>query len=184
MTWMLAARNLAWAARQHGAEFVLRAAGSRGDRTMKQRSVTLADGTDFGAGRPNRRRAAITLNRLAGAHRRHDDRPSTLATGGSLVVPAPAGTGLDEGGAPGRPRPRSVFRPQPGGSMMIGSTEPEHELVRVDDPDENSPYLTVDVWETAPATPAARSEFRVPERRPAWPLPYDVAGRLRQIMTV
>ena len=176
---MLAARNLAWAARQHGAEFAFRAEVVAIERDEAVRGVTLADGTSISApvvvnvGGPH----SSLLNRLAGVT---DDmtighRPLRQEV---FVVPAPAGTGLDEGGAFVADLDLGqYFRPQPGGSMMIGSTEPEcDELVWVDDPDENSPYPTVDVWETAMLRFARRvPEFRVPNAPTGLASLYDVA---------
>ena len=176
---MLAAKNLAWAAKQHGATFRFGAEVVAIDRDDMVRGVTLADGTSLAApivvnvGGPH----SAHLNRLAGVT---DDmtighRPLRQEV---FVVSAPAGTGLDEGG----PFVADVdlgqyFRPHPGGSMMIGSTEPDcDELVWVDDPDENSPYPTVEVWETAMLRFARRVPgFRVPNAPTGLASLYDVA---------
>lgn len=176
---MLAAKNLAWAAKQHGATFRFHAEVVAIDRDDVVRGVTLADGTSIEApvvvnvGGPH----SAQLNRLAGVT---DDmtighRPLRQEV---FVVPAPAGTGLDEGGAfVADVDLGQYFRPHPGGSMMIGSTEPDcDELVWVDDPDENSPYPTVDVWETAMLRFARRVPgFRVPNAPTGLASLYDVA---------
>lgn len=176
---MLAAKNLAWAAKQHGATFRFGAEVVSIDRDDVVRGVTLADGSAVEApvvvnvGGPH----SAHLNRLAGVT---DDmtighRPLRQEV---FVVAAPDGTGLDDGGAfVADVDLGQYFRPQPGGSMMIGSTEPEcDELVWVDDPDENSPYPTVDVWETAMLRFARRVPgFRVPNAPTGLASLYDVA---------
>ena len=67
-----------------------------------------------------------------------------------FAVPAPAGFALDDG-APivadldiGQ-----YFRPQTGGTLLVGGTEPEcDELEWVDDPDNFEEQPTVEIWET------------------------------------
>jgi sarcosine oxidase subunit beta len=67
------------------------------------------------------------------------------------------------------------YRPQPGGTMLIGGTEADcDELHWVDDPDTNSEYPTVEVWETYMYRFARRvPEFGVPSQPVGLAALYD-----------
>ncbi len=69
------------------------------------------------------------------------------------------------------------FRPQPGRQIWIGGTEPEcDEMHWVDDPDSNSDYPTVEVWETAMMRMARRMpEFGVPSQPNGIASMYDAS---------
>jgi glycine/D-amino acid oxidase-like deaminating enzyme len=165
----LAARNLAYAARQHGAEFRFRTEVASVDRTDSGDAVagvTFADGTSIAApvvvnaGGPWSR----GLNELAGVT---DDMNISHGALRSEVfmAPAPAGTRVQDGA----PLVADLdlgqyFRPQHGDQVWIGGTEPDcDEQHWVDDPDTNSEYPTVEVWETAMLRYARRvPEFGIP----------------------
>jgi glycine/D-amino acid oxidase-like deaminating enzyme len=177
---MLAAKNLAYAARQHGAAFRFRAEVTSIDRDGEVVSgVTLSDGTVLSApvvvnvGGPH----SSLINRMAGVT---DD----MAIGHRALrqevfaVPAPPGAGLEDGA----PLVADLdigqyFRPQPGGTLLIGCTEPEcDELHWVDDPDTNSEYPTVEVFETYMMRLARRlPEFGVPSRPTGIAAMYDAS---------
>jgi glycine/D-amino acid oxidase-like deaminating enzyme len=179
---MLCAKNLAFAAKQHGAEFVFRAEVVSVDRTPDGSAVagaTLASGESIAApvvvnvGGPH----SGIVNRMAGVT---DDmtvghRPLRAEV---FTAPVPAGIRLEDG----VPFVSDLdigqyFRPQPGGTMMIGGTEPEcDELHWVDDPDTNSEYPTVEVWETYMMRFARRvPEFGVPSQPVGLAALYDTS---------
>ena len=168
---MLCAKNLAYAARQNGAEFLFRSEVMSIDRTADGDAVagvTLASGESITApvvvnvGGPH----SSIINRLAGVM---DDMTITHRPLRSEVFTAqvPVGLRLEDG----TPFVSDLdvglyFRPQPGGTMLIGGTEPEcDELHWVDDPDSNSEYPTVEVWETYMMRFARRvPEFGIPSQ--------------------
>jgi sarcosine oxidase subunit beta len=151
---MLCAKNLAYAARQHGATFRFRSEVTSVDRTADGcavSGVTLASGDAIAApvvvnvGGPH----SGIINRLAGVtadmtigHRplRQEVFVAAVPPGLRLEDGSPFVSDLDIG---------QYFRPQPGGMMLVGGAEPEcDELHWVDDPDSNSEHPTVEVWET------------------------------------
>lgn len=177
---MLAARNLAFAAKHHGATFrfraevveVLQADG-------RVAGVRLADGDTISApvvvnvGGPH----ASRLNELAGVtgDMRIGHRPLRQEV---FAVPAPAGLGLDDGG----PLVSDLdigqyFRPQVGGTLLVGGTEPAcDELEWVDDPDHYNDSTTVEKFETTVYRLARRvPEFGVPHRPVGLAALYDVS---------
>jgi sarcosine oxidase subunit beta len=181
---MLAAKNLAYAARQHGAEFRFRAEVVSVDRAgagehEAVRGVTLADGRSFEApivvnvGGPH----SSGINELAGVtgdmrigHRalRQEVFAAPAPQGARLEDGAPLVADLDVG---------QYFRPQPGGTVLIGCTEPDcDEMHWVDDPDTNSEYPTVEVFETYMLRMARRvPEFGVPSRPTGIAALYDAS---------
>lgn len=168
----LAAKNLAYAARQHGAEFRLRTKVTGivrdGDAVA---GVALADGTTIAA--PIVVNAAgphsSIVNEIAGVV---DDMTISHRALRQEVftAPAPAGASLDDGG----PLVADLdvgqyFRPQPGGTLLIGGTEPDCDVLHwVDDPDADSPHPTVEVWETY--------MMRVARRVPDFGMPTQPTG--------
>lgn len=178
----LCAKNLAYAARQHGAEFRFRAEVVSIDRTADGGAVagvTLASGESIEApvvinvGGPH----SGIINRLAGvtedmtiAHRplRQEVFAAPVPPGMRLEDGIPFVSDLDVG---------QYFRPQPGGMMMIGGAEPEcDELHWVDDPDTNSEFPTVEVWETYMMRFARRvPEFGVPNQPTGLAALYDAS---------
>ena len=178
----LSAKNLAFAARQHGAAFRFRAEVVSIDRTADGAAaagVTLASGESIGApvvinvGGPH----SGIINRLAGvtddmtiSHRplRQEVFAAPVPPGMRLEDGIPFVSDLDVG---------QYFRPQPGGIMMIGGAEPEcDDLHWVDDPDTNSEFPTVEVWETYMMRFARRvPEFGVPNQPTGLAALYDAS---------
>jgi sarcosine oxidase subunit beta len=176
----LASRNLAFAARQHGAEFRFRTRVVEIDRDDQAvRGVTLDSGEQIEApvvvnvGGPH----ASIINRLAGvvddmriAHRalRAEVFVAPAPPGGSLEDGAPLVADLDVG---------QYFRPQKGGMLLIGGTEPAcDEMHWVDDPDTNSEIPTVEGWETSMMRLARRiPEFGMPSQPSGIAAMYDAS---------
>ncbi len=177
---MLAARNIAFAAARHGAVFRFHADVTGVEFSAgRLAGVRLADGEVVEApivinvGGPH----SAMLNVLAGAdvdmairHRplRHE----------VFVVPAPEGLGLDDG-APivsdldiGQ-----YFRPQMGGTLLVGGTEPACDAMEwVDDPDYYDENTSVEKFETTMYRLARRvPDFGVPLRPVGLAALYDVA---------
>ena len=179
---MLCAKNLAYAARQHGAEFRFRSEVVAIDRTPGGEAVagvTLAYGRSILApvvvnvGGPH----SGIINRLAGVtddmtigHRplRQEVFAAAVPVGLRLEDGAPFVSDLDVG---------QYFRPQPGGTMLIGGAEPDcDELHWVDDPDTNSEFPTVEVLETYMMRFARRvPEFGVPSQPTGLAALYDAS---------
>lgn len=177
---MLAARNLAFAARQHGADFrfhaEVTAIGRDGNAVT---GVTLADGTTI--------EAPIVVN-VAGPHSSGINRLAGVADDMAIghralrqevfAAPAPAGARLEDG-APlvADLDVGQYFRPQPGGTLIVGGTEPDcDELHWVDDPDTNSDYPTVELFETYMMRLARRiPDFGVPNQPTGIASMYDVS---------
>ena len=177
---MLSARNLAYAARQHGADFRYRSEVVSVDRTDDVvAGVTLASGESFVA--------PVVVN-VAGPHSRLVNAMAGVTDDMTIdhralrqevfTAVAPAGLRLEDG-APfvsdldiGQ-----YFRPQPGGTLLIGGAEPEcDELHWVDDPDSNSEYPTVEVWEAAMMRLARRvPDFGVPSQPSGLAALYDAS---------
>ena len=170
---MLAAHNLAHAARHHGADFRFR------------RTVTAIEpGCRAGVGRRPRRRRDAAARRssinVAGPHS-HVVNELAGVTGDMSIghrplrqevyaVPAPAGFRLDDGGPVVADLDiGQYFRPQAGGTLLVGGTEPEcDELEWVDDPDSFGELPTVERWETA--------MFRLARRLPTFGVPSRPVG--------
>jgi glycine/D-amino acid oxidase-like deaminating enzyme len=179
---ILAARNLAFGARQHGAEFRFHSEVVSIDRDLRTGAVagvTLASGETISAsivvnvGGPH----SSIINRIAGVADEMTIRHRALRQE-VFTVPAPIGLRLEDG-APfvadldiGQ-----YFRPQSGGMLMVGGTEPEcDELHWVDDPDTNSEYPTVEVWETYMMRLARRlPDFGVPNHPVGLAALYDAS---------
>lgn len=177
---MLSAKNLAYAARQNGAEFVFRSNVTSIDRTSDGGAVagvTLESGESITApvvvnvGGPH----SSIINRLAGVM---DDMNISHRPLHSEVFTAnvPAGLRLEDG----TPFVSDLdvglyYRPQPGGTMLIGGTEPDcDELHWVDDPDQHSDYPTVEIWETYMWRFARRvPEFGIPSQPVGLAAMYD-----------
>ena len=179
---MLAAKNLAYAAVQHGATFRFRSTVVSIDRTPDGNAVagvTLDSGESIAAsvvvnvGGPH----SGMINRMAGVaddmtigHRplRQEVFAAPVPVGLRLQDGAPIVSDLDVG---------QYFRPQPGGMMLIGGAEPEcDELHWVDDPDTNSEYPTAEVREAYMLRFARRvPEFGVPLNPPGLAALYDAS---------
>lgn len=179
---MLAARNLAFAARRHGAQFRFHAEVVSVDRTTdgeRVAGVTLADGRVL--------RAPIVVN-VAGPH---SPRLNAMAgIDGTMrvhnralrqevfTVEAPNGLRLDDH----MPAMADLdigqyVKPQPGGTWLVGGTEPEcDELEWIDDPDSFVDHPTLPRWETAMLRVARRApNFGVPNRPVGLAALYDVS---------
>lgn len=177
---MLAARNLAYAARHHGAQFRFNTEVTAIDRDGDAvAGVTLADGSRIAApvvvnvGGPH----SSGINRLAGVT--DDMRIGHRALRQEVfAVPAPVGARLEDG-APlvADLDVGQYFRPQPGGTLIVGCTEPEcDELHWVDDPDTNSEYPTVEIFETYMMRLARRiPDFGVPSQPTGVAAMYDAS---------
>ena len=177
---MLSAKNLAYAARQNGAEFVFRSNVTSIDRTPDGGAVagvTLESGESITApvvvnvGGPH----SSIINRMAGvmddmniSHRPLHSEVFTVnvPTGLRLEDGTPFVSDLDVG---------LYYRPHFGGTMMIGGTEPEcDELHWVDDPDQHSDYPSVEIWETYMWRFARRvPEFGIPSQPVGLAAMYD-----------
>ncbi len=178
----LAARNLAFAAREHGARFRLNSEVTRivrSDDGGRVVGVELASGDQIAAsvvvnvGGPHSSR----INELAGVssemtitHRalRQEVFVARAPRGAALEDGAPLVSDLDIG---------QYFRPQPGGTLLIGGAEPECDVLHwVDDPDSNSEHTTVDVWETTMMRVARRiPDFGVPPHPTGLAALYDAS---------
>ena len=169
---MLAARNLAHAARANGATFRFRQAVVEiGRRAGRVTGVRLAGGEELAApvvvnvGGPH----SGIINRMAGVddEMRIGHRPLRQEV---FALPAPGGFGLDDGGPVVADLDLGqYFRPQAGGTLLVGGTEPDCDVLEwVDDPDHFVDHPTVEHWETydaAPGPPAARARCAAPARR-------------------
>jgi sarcosine oxidase subunit beta len=177
---MLAAHNLAFAARRHGATFrfheAVIAVEQRGGRV---RGVTLAGGEVVDApvvvnvGGPH----SGIINRMAGVtgDMRIGHRPLRNEV---FAVPAPSGFELDDGATTVADLDiGQYFRPQFGGTLLLGGTEPAcDELEWIDDPDVFREQPTVEAWETAMLRLARRMpEFGVPSRPVGLAALYDAS---------
>ena len=177
---MLAAHNLAHAARTNGAEFRFRTAvsaiGRAGGRVT---GVTLASGDRISApivvnvGGPHSR----IINEMAGVtgDMRIGHRPLRQEV---FAVPAPPGFGLDDGG----PLVADLdvgqyFRPQAGGTLLVGGTEPDCDVLEwVTDPDQFNDLPTVEQWETSMLRLARRlRDFGVPPKPVGLAALYDAS---------
>lgn len=177
---MLAAHNLANAARANGAQFRFRTAVTGIDRhDGVVAGVTLAGGEQIttpvvvNVGGPH----SGLINAMAGVtdDMRIDHRPLRQEV---FAVPAPAGLGLDDGG----PLVADLdvgqyFRPQAGGTLLVGGTEPEcDELEWIADPDHFDDRTTVEQWETSMLRLARRvPEFGIPPQPVGLAALYDAS---------
>ena len=177
---MLAAHNLAHAARHHGAGFRMRQEVVGIERLGGRVSgVALASGDTIEApvvinvGGPHSAR----INALAGVtdDMRIAHRPLRQEV---FAVPAPRGFGLDDG-APvvADLDVGQYFRPQPGGTLIVGGTEPECDpLEWVADPDVFVDQPSVEQWETYMLRLARRlPELGVPPRPTGLAAMYDAS---------
>ena len=176
----LAARNLAHAARHHGAEFRFRAEVVSIDRSADAvAGVTLADGTRISA--PVVVNAAgpwaSRLNAMADVTGDMNIKTRALRSE-VFMAPAPAGARVQDGA----PLVADLdlgqyFRPQHGDQVWIGGTEPEcDEMHWVDDPDTNSDHPTVEVWETNMLRFARRvPDFGIPTQPNGLASMYDAS---------
>ena len=177
---MLSAHNVSVAARHHGADFRFRRAVTAIDRSAGRVTGVTLDGGDrltapvvVNVGGPH----SGGINRLAGVDgdMRIGHRPLRQEV---FAVPAPRGFTLDDGG----PFVSDLdigqyFRPQAGGTLLVGGAEPEcDELEWVDDPDDFVEHTTVEHWETAMLRLARRlPEFGVPTKPVGLAALYDAS---------
>ena len=109
------------------------------------------------------------LNRLAGVE--HDMRMTTRSLRQEIhAVPAPGGFGFDDGGvAVGDFDLGTYFRPQPGGTILVGGIEAECDPLEWDeDPDTDATGPTVAAWEA--------QTYRLARRLPALEVPHRPIG--------
>jgi len=177
---MLCAKNLAYAARQHGAEFRFNSQVVSIDQADgRVTGVTLANGDTIEApvvvnvGGPH----SSGINRLAGVAdgMRIGHRPLRQEV---FTVEPPAGLRLEDG----MPAVADLdighyIRPQIGGTWLVGGTEPEcDELHWIDNPDQYDEYPTVEQFEVSMMRIARRvPEFGVPHRPVGLAALYDVS---------
>jgi sarcosine oxidase subunit beta len=176
----LAAHNLMTAAVREGARFLFRtevtAVTSASGRI---RGVAVSNGASISA--PVVINAAgpfsARLNAMAGVI----DEFSTISTRPLRqevhVVPATADFRLEHGGTVVNDGDLGTyFRPQPGGSIVIGGLEPDCDpLVWVDDPDTCDPHPSVAAWEAQVFRAARRvPDLQVPARPAGLGALYDV----------
>jgi sarcosine oxidase subunit beta len=177
---MLAAHNLAFAARRDGVRFRFNetVVGIE-QRDGQVTGVTLASGEFVAApivvnvGGPH----SGVINRLAGVtgDMRIGHRPLRQEV---FAVPSPAGFGLGDGATIVADLDiGQYFRPQAGGTLLVGGTEPEcDELQWIDDPDDFRDQPTVEVWETTMLRLARRMpELGVPGRPVGLAALYDAS---------
>ena len=176
----LAAHNLMVAAARHGATFRFRAAvvgvsvsGGRVDGVRLGDGSVLSCGVVVNAAGPFSSR----LNDLAGVA----DEFQTISTRALRqevhTVPAPRGFGLDDGGTIVNDGDLGTyFRPQPGGTIVIGGLEPDCDaLIWVPDADDYDPNPTVAGWEAQTYRTARRlPDLTVPNRPVGLGALYDV----------
>ncbi len=176
----LAACNLAFAAKQHGTQFrfnqqVVAITRAHGRAT----GVALASGEEISA--------PVVVN-VAGPHSSFINKMAGVVDGMRVgnrplrqevfSVAAPAGLRLEDGvPAVADLDLGQYLRPQPGGTWLVGGTEPEcDELHWVDDPDNFDEYPTVDQFEVSMMRLARRvPAFGVPHRPVGLAALYDVA---------
>ena len=177
---MLCAKNLAYAARQHGAEFRFNSQVVSIDQADgRVTGVTLANGDMLEApvvvnvGGPH----SSGINRLAGVAdgMRIGHRPLRQEV---FTVEPPVGLRLEDG----MPAVADLdighyIRPQIGGTWLVGGTEPEcDELHWIDNPDQYDEYPTVEQFEVSMMRIARRvPEFGVPHRPVGLAALYDVS---------
>jgi sarcosine oxidase, subunit beta len=177
---LLAAHNIAHAARGHGAEFLFRRqVVSVEVRNARVVGIGLDDGSTvtapvvINAGGPH----SAGLNRLAGAdgdmsimHRPLRQEVFAAPAPESFLAhgDAPIVVDLDLG---------QYFRSQPGGTLLVGGTEPECDpLEWIDDPDHFDEHSSVEKFETTMYRLARRlPDFGVPVRPAGLAALYDVA---------
>lgn len=165
----LAARNLMDAAVARGARFRFRTTVTGVERDDRVRGVVLDDGSTV------RARVVVNaagpwsgrVNALAGVHQPITTRPLRQEV---HVVPAPPGLTMDTG-APsvGDLDLGTYFRPQVGGTLLVGGVEPECDpLVWVDDPDALDEQPTVAAYQA--------QSWRLGRRVPALGVPGRPVG--------
>jgi len=176
----LAAHNLMVAAQRHGAIFrfgcqVVRVETAGGRVT----GVELADGERLSCGVLVNAAGPFSsrLNTLAGVIDDFESVSTRALRQEVHVLPAPAGFGLDDGGVVVNDADLGTyFRPQPGGTIVVGGIEPECDpLVWIDDPDDYNPNATVSVSEAQSYRTARRiPSLSVPTRPVGLAALYDV----------
>jgi glycine/D-amino acid oxidase-like deaminating enzyme len=95
-----------------------------------------------------------------------------------FTAPAPSGMSLDDGFPSTADLDVGQYiRPQPGGTWLLGGTEPACDTLHwVDDPDRFDPYPTVEQFEVAMMRAARRiPEFGIPHRPVGLAAMYDVS---------
>jgi sarcosine oxidase, subunit beta len=176
----LATHNLMVAAKAFGATFRFRTEITAIARTdTRVTGVVLADGSTV---------AADVVVNVAGPHSSLINRlaaldPRTMVGTRAMrqevhVVAAPPGSGLLDGGTTLADADLGFYvRPQPGGTMLLGSLEPEcDELEWIDDPDALIETPTPERWEAHTTRMARRfPEARIPSRPTGLASMYDVS---------
>jgi glycine/D-amino acid oxidase-like deaminating enzyme len=177
---LLAAHNVYVAARRAGAAFTFRrAVVGIEQRDGQVTGVTLDGGEQVrspvvvNVGGPH----SSLLNRMAGVD--DDMRIGHRALRQEVfAVPAPHGFRLDDGGPVVADLDiGQYFRPQAGGTLLVGGTEPECDVLEwIDDPDHFDAHPSVELWETYMLRLARRlPEFGVPTKPVGLAALYDAS---------
>ncbi len=181
---MLAACNLAFAARQHGAQFRFHHQVVSIDRSHNG-SENCVVGVSLAGG--DRIKAPVVIN-VGGPHSSLLNKMAGVADGMRIgnrplrqevfTVSAPAGLRLEDGlPAVADLDLGQYIRPQAGGTWLVGGTEAQCDVLHwVDDPDDFDEYPTVEQFEVSMMRLARRvPEFGVPHRPVGLAALYDVA---------
>jgi sarcosine oxidase subunit beta len=167
---MLAAHNLMVGARVHGATFRFHA-----EVAAIRRTGARVDGVTLASGEMIDCRALVNaagpfsaeINRMAGADRdlRIQTRPLRQEV---HVIDAPGRFALGDGGTVVNDSDLGTyFRPQPGGTLLLGGMEPECDPLQwVDDPHEFDDRVTAETWEAQVLRVARRLPDAVVPLRP------------------
>jgi glycine/D-amino acid oxidase-like deaminating enzyme len=177
---MLAARNVAHAARHQGADFRFHAEvvdfvriDGRVAGVVLEGGGTLHAPVVVNVAGPHSSR----VNTLAGVDHGMNIRTRPLRQE-VFTVEAPVGMHLEDGfPATADLDIGQYVKPQPGGTWALGGTEPDCDVLHwVDDPDQYDEYPTVEQFEVAMMRAARRvPEFGVPHRPVGLAALYDVA---------
>ncbi len=176
----LAAQNLAAAAALNGAEFAFNTevveVNSQDGRVT---GIACANGTRIDA--PVAVNAAgpfsSEVNAMAGVLDEFDEINTRPLRQEVHALPGPKGFRFDDGGFVVNDLDLGTyFRPHPGGTILVGGTEPECDpLIWIDDPNDFVEYPTVEVW-TAQTSRLARRlpDLQIPPRPTGLGALYDV----------
>jgi sarcosine oxidase subunit beta len=167
---MLAAHNLMVAARAHGARFRFHS-----EVAAVRRTGSRVDGVTLASGEPIDCRALVNaagpfsaeINRMARAD--VDFRINTRPLRQEVhVIDAPRNFALGSGGMVVNDSDLGTyFRPQPGGTLLLGGMEPECDPLHwVDDPHDFDDRVTLDTWEAQVLRVARRIPDAVVPLRP------------------
>lgn len=176
----LAAHNLMIAAREKGARFFFNSevtAVRRRDARVS--GVELADGSVLSTGIVVNASGPFSsrVNLLAGVVADFAELSTRALRQEVHVLPGPEGSRFGDGGVVVMDADLGTyFRPQPGGTILVGGLEPDCDpMIWVDDPDELDPTPSVQAWEAQAYRVARRlPNVGVPSRPSGLAALYDV----------